>query len=171
MSTARQAGPWRWAGGLALAAAFYGCSRGAPQQIKPAKAVVSTDASVVARYVALPGVQSVRWIEEVPAPDAPRGAPGPHDLVLTAYAELDPAVWASLDAQLGGALGSRTEHMTEDYAEQILTPHALAQLPREGDGRRVEAKEYDITPLRRGPRFGDRGWRIGDGLLMSFTTH
>jgi hypothetical protein len=90
---------------------------------------------------------------------------------MTAYAELDPSVWPQLDASLGGARSTTTERMKEDWAEEILTPHALMRLPREGDSRVVEMKEYDIQPLRRGPRWGDRAWRIGDGLLMSFQAH
>lgn len=162
-----------WAARLAsLALLLCGCARhAAGDRLPPPTPVLHTDVATVEQFVSLPGVVAVRWVEEpVVRPDSRTLVPGPADFVLTAYVELDPAVWPALEKALGGAKGSATVRMKESWAELILTPRALEQLPREGDARVVTVTDYDIRALRTGTRQGSTGQRVGSGLLMSFST-
>jgi hypothetical protein len=52
----------------------------------------------------------------------------------------------------------------------MLPPATLARLPREDNVRIADERRYDIRSIRKGTRAGDAAWRIGDGLLMSFST-
>jgi len=156
-----------------LLAMIASCSRAESGNRVAAKApVVHTDAATVEKYVSLPGIVAVRWVEEPVVPSDPRTlVPGPIDYGLTAYVELDPSVWPALEKQLGGPKGAPTERpMEESWAALILTPDVLEQLPRDGGSRIVTMTEYDIRSRRRGTRHGDTAHRIGSGLLMSFST-
>jgi hypothetical protein len=156
-----------------LFAMIVSCSRTESGSGVTAKApVVHTDAATVEKYVSLPGIVAVRWLEEPVVPSDTRTlVPGPSDYGLTAYVELDPSVWPALEKQLGGPKGPPTERpMKESWAVLILTAHVLEQLPRDGGSRIVTMTEYDIRSVRRGTRHGDTARRIGPGLLMSFST-
>lgn len=141
----------------------------APEAAGP---VVHTDPEPVARYVALPGVVAVRWVERPRVPRAARDPfpIGPTDLVMTAFVELDPSVWPALDRALGGPLEARTERLDDAWAAAMLPPATLARLPRGDYVRIADERRYDIRSIRKGTRDGDTAWRIGDGLLMSFST-
>jgi hypothetical protein len=133
---------------------------------------VHTDAPSLAQWVSLPGVAAVRWKDEPVVPHDPRDPfpIGPTDYVMTAFAEIDPSAWPALDKALGGPQESRTERIDESWATAMLPPSTLSRLPREGTSRVVQEQRYDIRSIRQGARDGDSAWRIGDGLLMRFST-
>jgi hypothetical protein len=161
-----------WARWSPLLALLLACTRGeAEGRGPPSEPVVHTDVATVEKLVSLPGIVAVRWIEEPVVPVDRRAlVPGPTDYVLTAYVELDPRVWPALEEKLGGARESAAIRIAESRAALVFPPSVLEQLPRDGDSWVVGTAEYDIRPVRRGTRHGEKARRVGSGLLMSFST-
>jgi hypothetical protein len=157
---------------LGCAALLAACGREkAERDAPPTPPAVHSDVATVEKFVSLPGIVAVRWVEEARGASSGRDlAPGPTDLVLTAYVEINAAEWPALEKSLGGARGTSTFRMEESRAELMLPPDVLDRLPRDGNVRVVQVTDYDIAAIRTGTRAGHTARRIGSGLLMSFTT-
>jgi hypothetical protein len=163
-----------------LSLLFFACSRPEPEgRETPTAPVVHTDIATVERFVSLPGVTAVRWMETPAGAPGSRWVPGPTDSVLTAYVELAPDAWPLLERFRPSSPGDASSAQDPlsvaptfriDAPLAVLPPQVAKELPREGLKLVVTAPDYDIRPLRHGPRTGDGAWRVGPGLLMFFST-
>ncbi|WP_394838093.1 hypothetical protein LVJ94_14375 [Pendulispora rubella] len=155
---------------LALAILSAGCSRDKPASRKPAPVAVSTDLEKLREIINIPSIpiRNGRWVE-MPLGQTDEGSllPGPTDLGLYVYLELDAAGWTELEPITGPAQGTRTIVLRTEIASAILGPLAT-ELPDAGASRAITGPRYDASKMRRGTYRPGGAIRFHDGLLMTF---
>ncbi|WP_394850195.1 hypothetical protein LZC95_22400 [Pendulispora brunnea] len=154
----------------ALTILSTGCSRDKPPSRKPAPVLVSTDIEKLREIINVPSIpiRNGRWVE-MPLGQADESSllPGPTDLGLYVYLELDAAGWTELEQSIGPAQGTRTIVVRTEIASAILGP-VVTELPDAGAARAVTGPKYDASKMRRGTYRPGGAIRFHDGLLMTF---
>ncbi|WP_394845227.1 hypothetical protein LZC95_50390 [Pendulispora brunnea] len=155
---------------LATAILSAGCSRDKATIRKPAPVAVSTDLDKLRDIINLPSIpiRNGRWVE-MPLGQTDEGSllPGPTDLGLYVYLELDAAGWTELEPIIGPAQGTRTIVLRTEIASAVLGP-LVTELQDAGASRALTGPKYDASKMRRGTYRPGGAIRFHDGLLMTF---
>lgn len=151
---------------LSLAAACTPTSPSRPQEAP--KVTIRTDLEPLGKNMVLPAqVHSARWTVTPVVPPT-EGVPGPTDLQLHAFLDLDDA---SL-AQLGAPGAPLTVTLREELAQELLPAAVLTEARRDqkGKGLRLTGPSFNAQAFSRGAYHGRYALRLGSGVLVSLQT-
>ncbi|GEM_PF-2598003 len=135
--------------------------------------IVHDDTVGVAKLVRLPTpVLSARWTDiPLVAGADPRRDLGPTDMRLFVLVRIDGKSWPAWEKALTKPKEKGDYHVPEAVANGLLPPDILSRTIPDAKGRRIDAEIFLPDSLATSWYEGVAAVRLGDYVLMEFTSH